>query len=333
MTGESVAGLVSVVVASYNHARYLPRRMESLINQTYPNLEILVIDDHSPDNSVEVLRRYADHPRVQLIEREQNGGWVAVSNQGLAMARGQYVLFANCDDDCEVNMIAALVDALQRSPSAVIAFCRSVLIDQDGIRLGDDYEIREPAFKHACKANTLIAGRQMARFLMHSCVIPNLSAALFCKKALLAESGFSQAYRVCCDWDLFFRLTCQYDVAYVAAPLNLFRQHAATIRSTTRERDVYAEYFRLLLGVGRSHPAIRGVGRRVELRYMVMKLWCVHLLSRRGLSLTHFVYHWRYIAALDPAALLLLPAAFVFRSLELISKYVRTFSSNAHTPS
>ena len=89
-----VPGLVSLVVASYNHARYLPRRMESLIAQTYPDLEILVIDDCSPDNSVEVLRRYADHPRVQLIEREQNGGWVAVSNQGLALARGELVLFA-----------------------------------------------------------------------------------------------------------------------------------------------------------------------------------------------------------------------------------------------
>lgn len=64
-------GLVSVVVASYNHAEFLVRRMESLIGQTYQDIEILVIDDCSPDNSVEVLRRYESHPKVKLVISEK----------------------------------------------------------------------------------------------------------------------------------------------------------------------------------------------------------------------------------------------------------------------
>ena len=74
MSGTFEPGLVTVVVASYNHARFLTRRMDSLLAQTYRQLEIIVIDDRSPDNSVEILRRYESDPRVNLIVREQNGG-------------------------------------------------------------------------------------------------------------------------------------------------------------------------------------------------------------------------------------------------------------------
>ena len=102
-------GLVSVIVASYNHERFLQRRMDSLIAQTYQPLEILVIDDCSPDHSVDVLRRYEAHLKVRLIIRETNGGWAAVSNQGVDLTSGEFVLFANCDDDCDPRMIERLV--------------------------------------------------------------------------------------------------------------------------------------------------------------------------------------------------------------------------------
>ena len=101
MTMMGKPGLVSIVVASYNHAEFLEQRMTSLINQTYQNIEILVIEDCSPDNSLEVLRKYESHPKVKLIVREKNGGWVAVSNQGIDLSSGEFVLFANCDDDCD----------------------------------------------------------------------------------------------------------------------------------------------------------------------------------------------------------------------------------------
>ena len=123
-------GLVSVVVASYNHAEFLVQRMESLIDQTYQDIEILVIDDCSTDNSVEVLRRYESHPKVNLVIREKNGGWVTVSNQGVDMSSGEFVIFANCDDDCAPRMIDRLVAAMKIHPTAGIAFCRSLLVDE-----------------------------------------------------------------------------------------------------------------------------------------------------------------------------------------------------------
>lgn len=307
MNRDTVAGLVSVVVASYNHARYLPRRMESLISQTYSNIEILVIEDCSPDNSAEVLRAYTRYPHVRLIERETNGGWVTVSNQGIELARGEYVLFANCDDDCEPQMIERLVAALAPHPEVGLAYCRSAMVDEHGARIGDDFTVREPAFRARCADNCLLSRDEMRRFLMHSCVIPNLSAALIRRSCFERVGAFSHEYKACSDWDLFFRIANHFDFAYVAAPLNHFRQHGRTIRSATKGRITYDEFFRVLLGQ-MQHPSFSAT-ERSRFRLHAMYLWAVELLHPSTSGWRNFPHHVQLIGELDaPTLLYLLPA-------------------------
>jgi glycosyltransferase involved in cell wall biosynthesis len=309
---------VTVVVASYNHAEYLPRRMASLLAQTYADLEIIVIDDRSPDNSVEVLRRYESDPRVTLVVREKNAGWVAVSNQGIAMASGEYVLFANCDDACEPRMVERLVDAMTRHPSAGIAFCRSLFVDEHDKVLGEDLDIQEPAFQARCATDTLLERREMSRFLLHACVIPNLSAALFRSESFARVGALSSDFKACSDWELFFRIAREYDVAYVAEPLNLFRQHATTIRSVMKERDTYDEYFTLLLSEARTLPL--STSERMRARLRVMDLWSTHLIGRSSGGWANFSYHLGRVMRHDPAALLLLVPALARRVVALVGK-------------
>lgn len=294
-------GLVSVVVASYNHAEFLAQRMESLISQTYQNLEILVIDDCSPDNSIEMLRRYESHPKVKLVIREKNDGWVTVSNQGVEMATGEFLIFANCDDDCDPRMIERLVDAMNANPTAGIAFCRSLLVDEDDHTLGDDFAIREQSFRTRCLTDTLLTQQEMSRFLLHSCVIPNLSAALIRKECFSTVGKLSPDYRVCSDWDLFFRIAARYEVAYIAEPLNKFRQHDTTIRSVTKGRVTYEEYFRLLLGQIRLLDLT--FIERCRFRTRVMYLWGTHLTSQPCVGLRNLPYHLGKILQFDPSAL------------------------------
>lgn len=301
MSKPTIPGLVSLVVASYNHAEYLVRRMESLIHQTYPHIEILVIEDCSQDNSLEVLHKYESHPLVRLIVREQNGGWVTVSNQGIELSKGEFVLFANCDDDCAPQMVERLVKAMQAHPTAGIAFCRSLLVDENGQVIGDDFVIRERVFRQKCATDTLISGAQMGRFLLHSCVIPNLSAALIRKKCFEAAGALSAEYRVCSDWDLFFRIAAGYDAAYVAQPLNKFRQHQTTVRSLTKGRITYEEFLRLLLGQIKLLDL--SFIERCRFRSRVMYLWGTHLFSQPWIGLHNFPYHLGRVLRLDPMAL------------------------------
>jgi glycosyltransferase involved in cell wall biosynthesis len=311
-------GLVSVVVASYNHADFLIRRMDSLVNQTYQNIEIIVIDDCSPDGSVEILKRYEDHPKVNLVIREENSGWVAVSNQGIELASGEFIIFANCDDACDLRMIERMVQAMHHHPSAGIVFCRSLLVNEQDTTLGNDFDIRESSFRSRCVKDTLLNRDEMARFLLHSCVIPNLSAALFRRDCFSVIGNLSSAYRVCCDWDLFFRIVSEYDVAYITEPLNYFRQHETTIRSATKDRVVYEEYFRLLLGQIRSMELT--CAERLRFRSHVMYLWTVHLISPSLSGFFNFPYHLKKIFYLDLISLPLLLPALIFRGFQILKK-------------
>lgn len=324
MSKQIEPGLVSAVVASYNHARYLPRRMDSLIGQTHAALEILVIDDCSPDNSREVLAAYRGAPRVTLLDRQTNGGWVAVSNQGIELTGGEYVLFANCDDFCDPRMIERLVAALAAHPTAGVAFCRSIMVDEHDRAIGDDFHVREKAFRDRCAADAFLTGDEMRRFLMHSCVIPNLSAALIRRSCFDAVGVLVSDYKACSDWELFFRIADHFDFCYVAEPLNSFRQHARSIRSATKGRITYDEFFRVLLGrIG--HPAFTAA-ERSRFRLHTMYLWAVELMQPATAGLVNFPHHARMVAGLDPVALAYLPLALLRRGLELPAKALARLS-------
>jgi len=310
-------GLVSIVVASYNHAEYLGQRMESLIAQTYQNIEIIVIDDHSTDNSLEVLRKYESHPKVNLVVRDKNGGWVTVSNQGVELSSGEYIIFANCDDDCDPYMIERLVAAMEIHHSAGIAFCRSIMIDANNRIIGVDLSHREKAFRNICVIDTLIAKREMSLFLLYSCVIPNLSAALIRKKCLLQVGALSHDYKVCSDWDLFLRISSFFDVAYVAESLNKFRQHKTTIRSSIKERVVIEEYLRLLL------PKIKtfdlSLLEKSRFRIRVMYMWATHFMLRPLSGLKNLKYHVNKTINYDTIAIVYFLPALIIRLFVILS--------------
>jgi glycosyltransferase involved in cell wall biosynthesis len=308
-------GLVSVIVASYNHAEYLEERMDSLINQTYQNIEILVIDDCSTDASVDVLQKYEGHSKVNLIVREKNGGWVTVSNQGVAISKGEFIIFANCDDSCDPQMIERLVVSIHKNQTAGISYCRSKMIDERGNLLGDDFLIRENSFKSKCQHDVLITKKEMGLFLLNSCVIPNLSAALFRKKAYLSSGGMTIFYKVCADWDLFFRIVKRFDIAYVAEPLNNFRQHKTTIRSSTKERILYEEIIGLLL----NQLVLMDLTlvERSRARFHAMYIWASFILRPSMMGLMCFKYLVNVVIKFDFVAIFYLPLALLLRFVSL----------------
>lgn len=314
-------GLVSVIVASYNHSEYLKERMDSLINQTYQNLEILVIDDCSTDGSLEVLRGYESHPKVKLIIREINGGWVNVSNQGVDVSKGEFIIFANCDDTCEPQMLERLVESIKKNPTAGIAYCRSKMIDQSGKLLGDDFLIREKAFRNFCKSDILVPKNIFSKFLLNSCVIPNLSAALFRKNCYIFSGRMTGLYKVCADWDLFFRVTQYYDIAYISEPLNSFRQHQTTIRNTTKEQIYFSEVLSLLLTqITRQNLTLL---EHFKFRFHVMHLWAIKMTQLSFNGIQFFLPLSNIVFKKDPPAIVFLPIAFTYRASIVIVKKLR----------
>lgn len=311
-------GLVSVVVPSYNYANYLDRRIESLITQTYQNLEIIVIDDCSKDDSAEVLRKYENHPKVKVVLRKENGGWISTNNMGVELSSGEFVIFAQCDDDCDPRMIQRLVEAMNTNPSAGIAFCRSHLTDEDGKEIGNDFLSREKKFRDKCATDALIPSAEMGRFLLYACVIPNLSAALIRRECFSTVGNFSLAYPLSSDWDWYFNIAARYDVAYVAESLNYFRQHENTIRSLTKERVAIEDLLRLLLG----RIALLNLTflERCRFRTRIMFLWGYRLFSHPLVGIRNFPYHLKIVFQVDKPAVLFFVPGLMLGVFKIIAK-------------
>lgn len=236
--------LVSVVFTSYNHIEYLRQALDSLINQTYKNIEIIIVDDCSTDNSQIVLKEYEHLPNVILkLNTTNSGSYVKASNYGASFANGDYILFAQCDDYADACQIEKLVDFAIKNPEIGVVFSRSNLVDKNGEFISDDYSIRERKFRETCNSNCLISKQQMFEFLTVSCVIPNLSAALIRRDVYQKLEGLSEKYLVAADWEFWLKVSEISDFYYISESLNNFRQHDTTIRSKTKIDKQLMEIF------------------------------------------------------------------------------------------
>jgi glycosyltransferase involved in cell wall biosynthesis len=238
--------LVSIVFTSYNHKEYLKQALDSLVNQTYSNLEIIIIDDCSTDGSQEVLKEYAHLPNINLkLQTQNSGSYVKASNLGASYATGEYILFAQCDDFAEASQIEVLLKIFEQNPSVGVVFSKSNLVDENGTVYANDYTGRERSFKKAVEQNGFIKSGKMKEFLSFSCVIPNLSAAIIKRELFKKINGLSERYLVVADWEFWLDLTDETDFYYVSEPLNYFRQHGTTIRSSIKMKTQIVEIYKM----------------------------------------------------------------------------------------
>ena len=124
---------VSVIVPNYNHARFLPKRIESILNQTFQDFELILLDDCSTDESRSILSSYASDPRVTVdstrrIPAARSSSGTRVSG----LARGKYVWIAESDDYADERLLERLVAVLDAEPEVVFVNCRSWRVDADG---------------------------------------------------------------------------------------------------------------------------------------------------------------------------------------------------------
>ena len=124
---------VTALVPTYNGAEFIMRTLDSLAAQTWSNLEILIGDDRSTDDTLEVVRRFAErHPGTRVLERDANLGWLRNSNDLMARADGELMFFAFHDDVVATTYVEKLVAALAGNERAVLAFSDMVVHELDG---------------------------------------------------------------------------------------------------------------------------------------------------------------------------------------------------------
>jgi len=140
VTGTEDRPKVVALVPTWRASAFIAATLDALVSQTWPNLEVLVSDDASPDDTVAICEGYAARdPRVRVIRQPRNLGWLGNANALLRAARGDYLLFAFQDDLPAPEYVARCVAALEAHPGAILAFSDIVLVSQDGTREEKSY--------------------------------------------------------------------------------------------------------------------------------------------------------------------------------------------------
>jgi len=133
--------VVSILIPTFNRAGYLQAALASACAQTYPNLEIIVLDDASSDNTPAVVRAFQQQDdRIVYVRNHRNRGLVANWRQGVEMARGDFFCFLGDDDTLEPAFVETLLQPLRQDARLVLAFCDHWVMDGEGRRLPDDSE-------------------------------------------------------------------------------------------------------------------------------------------------------------------------------------------------
>lgn len=133
---------VSIIIPVYNSERYLPRCLNSVIGQTYRNLEIILINDGSNDRSGQICDEYAERDQRIKVKHQENGGVSSARNVGLDTATGKYLQFADCDDYLDTNMVEKMLFAINTN-GAEVAICGLKQIDASSGRCLDDTRFLE----------------------------------------------------------------------------------------------------------------------------------------------------------------------------------------------
>jgi glycosyltransferase involved in cell wall biosynthesis len=135
---------ISVIIPAYNTAKYIDKCLESVINQTYENLEIIIVEDCSTDNTKEVLKKYENKDNIKIVYNEVNSGLSYSRNNGLAVATGEYIGYIDSDDFISLNYYESLMNAIIKN-HAEMAICDIKTIDDEtGIsRLSKCYDTEE----------------------------------------------------------------------------------------------------------------------------------------------------------------------------------------------
>lgn len=243
--------LVSVVMPSYNHSKYVMAAAQSVLEQSYERLEFIVVDDGSKDNSVELLRGI-DDPRLKLIVQE-NGGAHAAINRGLAAAQGDYLAIINSDDIFDPKRIAKCLETLEREQSDFACTWIRV-VDDAGAEKGikQAWKNMRPSWSSDASDPVYWAGDDFALNILSSNFVSTTSNMLFSRQ-IYDEIGGMRNLRFAHDWDFMFRVVERYRCSVVPEPLMDYRIHGSNTISSNREWMLFEVMWTIAANLHRFH--------------------------------------------------------------------------------
>ena len=233
--------LVSVVVPVYNAEQFIVTCVESLLDQSFQNLEILVVDDGSTDRGIEYLGSLADEERLRIYSQANSGGPARPRNVGISKAEGEYVFFFDADDIAEKTKVEKTVHAFDSAGAEFgMAATDFRLVDESGKELDPSYLRRFDRVSELMRAAgtdqlVQLASDEAYDLLLRGNFVGTSSVAVR-KSALAACGGFDEALSNGDDYDLWLRLVQRFGLLLYGKPMHSYRKVGQSIsqRPATR---------------------------------------------------------------------------------------------------
>lgn len=235
--------LVSVIIPNYCHSKFLDQRIQTVLNQTYQNFEVIILDDASPDEgaSKSVIEKYRENEHIsKIIYNENNSGSTFLQwKKGFQLAQGELIWIAESDDYCEPTILSTLVNSFLLHDNLSFAFCTSNIVDNDNkLILGWHDKAEEIPHK-------LFDGVDfIKKHLMLDNSVYNASAIVFKKNIALNIDNAYMSYKAAGDHLFWILLAEEGQVFHNSEKLNYFRQHQNKVTNTkaadgTQNRELH----------------------------------------------------------------------------------------------
>lgn len=228
----------SVVITCYNYGQYIRAAIESVLDQTWQDFEIIVIDDGSTDDTPQVMAEYNGHEKIRYL-RQENQGQPKAKNRGIAESRGEFVAFLDADDVWLPEKLALQLQ-LFNEPAVGVGYTRRYWIDPDGqVIQGNERTLRRGTILNYIFIDNFIC----------------FSSSMVRRELLDTIGGFDETLPMGIDYDLWIRLAAKCKFDFVDQPLIKYRTgHANLSRNVTRRYQCA----QLIMNKALNDPEIRG---------------------------------------------------------------------------
>lgn len=199
--------IISIIIPVFNGERTIQDTIKSVLNQTFSDFELLIINDGSQDSTLQIISTFKDS-RLQVFSYP-NAGLAASRNRGIALAKGEYISFIDADDLWTANKLEAQLKALQENPHAAVAYSWTNHIDEFGnfFRPGPDLTFNGDVYEKLLLSDFVGSG----------------SNPLIRTHAFIKVGNFDESLNSAEDWDMWLRLAAHYHFVAVASPQVLYR--------------------------------------------------------------------------------------------------------------
>lgn len=223
---KSISPLVTVIMPVYNRQDYVKEAIDSIINQSYQNWELLVLNDNSTDRTLEIINTYSD-TRIKIISHDSNQGISFNRNLGIELSTGDYIAFLDSDDIAAPNRIEVQLNFLIKNPNFVIVGSNIQAIDKNGTTI-------DSVTRYTLKAEEIPLRLLFNNYFTTSAVMLN--------KALIYNEKFSSEYIVAEDYHFWIRIISKHKGWNLPLTLTFYRCHDTNISNQKEKLMIEADH-------------------------------------------------------------------------------------------